>query len=42
MDPRVHELCLLADRLLGLLQALAAGEDRTAAAAKAAVAGLAA
>ena len=42
IDPRVHELCLLADRLLDLLQALAAGEDRTAAAAKAAVAGLAA
>ena len=42
MDSRVHDLCLLADRLLDLLQALAEGEDRTAAAAKAAVAGLAA
>ncbi len=38
IDSRVHDLCLLADRLLELLKALAEGEDKFAAAAKAAVA----
>ena len=41
-DPRVYDLCLLADRLLGLLEALAERGDRTAAAERSAVAGLAA
>ena len=41
-DPRVHDLCLLADRLRDLLEALAEQDDKTAAAMRSAVAGLAA
>ena len=42
MDPRVHDICRLADRLRDLLEALAVGEDTNAAAARAAVADYAA